>query len=212
MIEPQRQALIPGFRQVRAAAMGAGALGCSISGAGPTVFAWCEEQRAAAIRDAMVAAFGAHGLASDHWITSIEPRRRSPRRSLMQFHEHTQARRIGATLSEAIARGLAPDGGLYVPELAAAPRQAATLAGACARMAACAHRAGAVLRGRWARCERWLRSPRGLRLSGAADAGADEPSTTVLELFHGPTAAFKDFGARSSPRPGAPAVRRRTAR
>ena len=73
VIEPQRQALIPGFRQVRAAAMGADALGCSISGAGPTVFAWCEEQRAAPIRDAMVAAFGAHGLASDAWITSIEP-------------------------------------------------------------------------------------------------------------------------------------------
>lgn len=73
VIEPQRQALIPGFREVRAAAMRADALGCSISGAGPTVFAWCEEQRAAPIRDAMAAAFDAHGLASDAWITSIEP-------------------------------------------------------------------------------------------------------------------------------------------
>src|SRR6202045_3725210 len=40
VIEPQRQALIPGFNDVRQAAMDAGALGCSISGAGPTMFAW----------------------------------------------------------------------------------------------------------------------------------------------------------------------------
>jgi homoserine kinase len=73
VIEPQRQALIPGFRDVRAAAMGQGALGCSISGAGPSVFAWCEEARAEAIRTAMVEAFAAHGLASDHWVTAIEP-------------------------------------------------------------------------------------------------------------------------------------------
>lgn len=73
VIEPQRQALIPGFKDVRAAAMAQGALGCSISGAGPSVFAWCEEPRALETRDAMVAAFADHGLASDPWITSIEP-------------------------------------------------------------------------------------------------------------------------------------------
>ncbi len=73
VIEPQRQALIPGFRTVRNAAMSHGALGCSISGAGPTVFAWCEAPRAEAIRLAMVAAFAEHGLKSDYWITVIEP-------------------------------------------------------------------------------------------------------------------------------------------
>jgi len=73
VIEPQRQALIPGFKEVRAAAMRHGALGCSISGAGPTVFAWCEESQATAICDAMVQAFAAHDLQSDPWITSIEP-------------------------------------------------------------------------------------------------------------------------------------------
>lgn len=73
VIEPQRQALIPGFKDVRAAAMREGALGCSISGAGPSVFAWCEESRALKIRDAMVRAFASHGLDSDPWITSIEP-------------------------------------------------------------------------------------------------------------------------------------------
>ena len=51
VIEPQRAALIPGFKAVRSAAMSAGALGCSISGAGPTMFAWCLEPHARAVRD-----------------------------------------------------------------------------------------------------------------------------------------------------------------
>jgi hypothetical protein len=38
------------------------------------VFAWCEEPRAQSVREGMVSAFAAHHLASDHWITSIEPR------------------------------------------------------------------------------------------------------------------------------------------
>ena len=39
MIEPQRAQLIPNFYEVKEAALQAGALGCSISGAGPTIFA-----------------------------------------------------------------------------------------------------------------------------------------------------------------------------
>jgi homoserine kinase len=73
IIEPQRQVLIPGFKAVKEGAMANGALGCSISGAGPTVFAWCEQQHAERIRDAMVAAFAAHGLASDAWISTLDP-------------------------------------------------------------------------------------------------------------------------------------------
>ena len=73
IVEPQRQALIPGFKAVKQAAMAHGALGCSISGAGPTVFAWCLGADAAPIQAAMAAAFGAHGLACDGWISSIEP-------------------------------------------------------------------------------------------------------------------------------------------
>ncbi len=72
VIEPQRAALIPGFREVRRAAISAGALGCSISGAGPTLFAWCLESHALAVREAMVVEFSHHGLASDHWTTPIE--------------------------------------------------------------------------------------------------------------------------------------------
>lgn len=39
IIEPQRAKLIPHFYEVKEAALGAGALGCSISGAGPSIFA-----------------------------------------------------------------------------------------------------------------------------------------------------------------------------
>jgi len=73
VIEPQRAALIPGFPDIRRAALSAGALGCSISGAGPTVFAWCLESHAHAVREAIVVSFSHHGLQSDHWITSVEP-------------------------------------------------------------------------------------------------------------------------------------------
>ena len=72
IIEPQRASLIPGFADVKRSAMSAGALGCSISGAGPTVFAWSEIQYAEAVRGAMVAAFGRHGLSADDWISTIE--------------------------------------------------------------------------------------------------------------------------------------------
>jgi homoserine kinase len=41
IIEPQRASTIPGFYEVKEAAMQAGALGCSISGSGPALFALC---------------------------------------------------------------------------------------------------------------------------------------------------------------------------
>ena len=73
VIEPQRQALIPGFADVKQAAVAAGALGCSISGAGPTVFAWTEAHAAEAVCAGMVAAFRRHGLESDCWVSTIDP-------------------------------------------------------------------------------------------------------------------------------------------
>jgi homoserine kinase len=72
VIEPQRQALIPGFAEVKQAALAAGALGASISGAGPTVFAWAEERVAESVRSGMVAAFGRHGLDTDSWVSAID--------------------------------------------------------------------------------------------------------------------------------------------
>ncbi|HKT71618.1 MAG TPA: homoserine kinase [Steroidobacteraceae bacterium] len=72
VIEPQRQALIPGFPGVRRAAMEAGALGCSISGAGPTMFAWAGEAQAQAVLAAMRAEFGRQSIQLDEWIVAIE--------------------------------------------------------------------------------------------------------------------------------------------
>jgi homoserine kinase len=71
VIEPQRQALIPGFPEVRKASMDAGALGCSISGAGPTMFAWAVESHAASVRDAMKAQFAKRNIEVDDYIVDI---------------------------------------------------------------------------------------------------------------------------------------------
>ncbi|HKD55057.1 MAG TPA: homoserine kinase [Steroidobacteraceae bacterium] len=73
VIEPQRQALIPGFQAARRGAMEAGALGCSISGAGPSMFAWTLESNAPAVRAAMRSAFTRESLATDDWVVEIRP-------------------------------------------------------------------------------------------------------------------------------------------
>jgi homoserine kinase len=72
VIEPQRRQLIPGFSLVRAAAIDAGALGCSISGAGPTMFAWASADVSAAVAEQMVAEFARHGVATDHWVVKVD--------------------------------------------------------------------------------------------------------------------------------------------
>ncbi len=56
LVEPRRAPLIPGFAQVKAAALDRGALGASISGGGPSVFAWFDsleqaERAALAMRE-----------------------------------------------------------------------------------------------------------------------------------------------------------------
>jgi len=72
VIEKQRSQLIPGFDTVRKGALAAGALGCTISGAGPTMFAWALENDAQNVRSAMVSAFGAANMKVDHWVVPIE--------------------------------------------------------------------------------------------------------------------------------------------
>lgn len=58
IVEPARSSLIPGFYEAKAAALEAGALGCSISGGGPTLFAIAATQEAAQqAADAMQQAF-----------------------------------------------------------------------------------------------------------------------------------------------------------
>jgi homoserine kinase len=41
IVEPHRARLVPGFASITAAAREAGAIGCSLSGAGPAMFAVC---------------------------------------------------------------------------------------------------------------------------------------------------------------------------
>jgi homoserine kinase len=72
VIEPQRAGLIPGFAEARRAALAAGALGCSISGAGPSVFAWAVAERAAAVAAALVAELGRSGTRVDRWIVPLD--------------------------------------------------------------------------------------------------------------------------------------------
>jgi len=73
MVEPRRAHLIPGFDAVRAAALEAGALGASISGAGPTVFAWfTDEAGARTATEAMQQAFTDAGLAASAHISPVD--------------------------------------------------------------------------------------------------------------------------------------------
>jgi homoserine kinase len=73
IIEPQRAALIPAFAQVKAAALREGAVGVSISGSGPSVFAWVDSERASLrVREAMVSAFVSNGVADvDSWVSPV---------------------------------------------------------------------------------------------------------------------------------------------
>jgi len=72
VIEPQRRQLIPGFSAVHAAAISAGALGCSISGAGPTMFAWALEPQAERVRSTMLAEVARNGVECDPWVVPVE--------------------------------------------------------------------------------------------------------------------------------------------
>jgi homoserine kinase len=70
--EPRRGLLIPGFARVKQAAVDSGALGCSISGSGPSVFALCRSmQQAREVGSAMQVAFAEVGLDSDVYLSRI---------------------------------------------------------------------------------------------------------------------------------------------
>lgn len=69
LIEPQRKLAVEGFDSIQSAAIAAGALGCSLSGSGPSIFALSRHSDAASIRLAMVAASEAAGFAANSWIS-----------------------------------------------------------------------------------------------------------------------------------------------
>jgi homoserine kinase len=72
--EPARRHLIPGFEEVKKAALEAGAFGCSISGAGPAVFAVASAETGEAVATAMHAAFARHGLGARHYVCAPDNR------------------------------------------------------------------------------------------------------------------------------------------
>ena len=72
LVEPRRAPLIAGFGAVKQAALEHGALGASISGAGPSVFAWFESAAAAApAAAAMQQAFRTAGVASEAFVSPV---------------------------------------------------------------------------------------------------------------------------------------------
>jgi homoserine kinase len=71
--EPARAPLLPGFREAKAAAIAAGALGASISGAGPTAFALVRGDEAArAVAAAMDAAYRAAGAVPQVRVAQVD--------------------------------------------------------------------------------------------------------------------------------------------
>lgn len=64
LVEPQRAHFLPALPAVKQAALAAGALGCSFSGSGPSVFAWALEGDAHCVEEAMARAFAGAGVAA----------------------------------------------------------------------------------------------------------------------------------------------------
>jgi homoserine kinase len=72
MIEPIRSILIPQFNEVKVAALSAGALGCSISGSGPSLFALSKgRETAERVAVAMSAAFKEVDIDSEAYVSKI---------------------------------------------------------------------------------------------------------------------------------------------
>ena len=72
VIEPQRARLIPHFQEVKKAALNTGALGCSISGAGPSIFALCDDPSIAQkAGDEMAEVFKRHKIQQQVFISKI---------------------------------------------------------------------------------------------------------------------------------------------
>jgi homoserine kinase len=72
LVEPRRAPLIPGFAAVKAAALDHAALGASISGAGPSCFAWFASRAQASVAaPAMRAAFAEAGFDSRAYVTAV---------------------------------------------------------------------------------------------------------------------------------------------
>ena len=72
IIEPQRKSLIPHFDAVQEIALSMGALGCSISGAGPAIFALCQEKlQAQDIAAAMLSVYTSQKMDARTFVTAV---------------------------------------------------------------------------------------------------------------------------------------------
>jgi len=112
----------------------------------------------------------------------------------IRFHS-TRDSSTSVTFSQALLQGLAPDGGLYVPtswpriDVDALSRET-TLPGIATRLIA-PFVSGDPIAAKLAEITADAFNFPAPLVTLEKDAGLD-----ILELFHGPTAAFKDFGAR----------------
>lgn len=112
---------------------------------------------------------------------------------MMKFHS-TRGTASAVTLSAAITAGLAADGGLYVPD-----RLPTLSAGDFDANTALAQTAAQLLKPFFAEDDLGIELPAICSEAFTFPAPLKPlatPNDFVLELFHGPTAAFKDFGAR----------------
>lgn len=74
IIEPIRSILIPRFYEMKQAALDAGALGCSISGSGPSLFALSTSRETALnVASAMRLVLDSIGIGSDEFISAVNP-------------------------------------------------------------------------------------------------------------------------------------------
>ncbi len=71
IIEPQRKSAVPCFDVVRDAALRAGALGSSLAGSGPSLFAMCESSIAAKVAIAMEQACRGCGYECQSWVSPL---------------------------------------------------------------------------------------------------------------------------------------------
>ncbi len=72
LVEPQRSHLLPALAPVKQAALAAGALGCSFSGSGPSVFAWAREADAGLVELAMADAFRKAGVETQRYRAPVD--------------------------------------------------------------------------------------------------------------------------------------------
>jgi len=70
--EPIRTPLVPGYGATKDAALASGAIGCNLSGSGPSIFAFCYGRDAAeGVADAMMEALATEGLEADRIVSGV---------------------------------------------------------------------------------------------------------------------------------------------